>query len=132
MGTRHGQALAPSDPPDPAFFIDNMTNSAETLAFPIHPTSEEAITTCVLSRQRPGGQEGAQNSVAHPCSEDGQAHTQLNEQKWCQRSREVNPAFHSSLVRTQLEHCVQFGVSRVETPLHCGGSKMVSELEHTR
>lgn len=34
-------------------------------------------------RQRPGGQEGAQNSVAHPCTEDDQAHTQLNEQKWC-------------------------------------------------
>lgn len=33
--------------PLPHLILQTLTNSATTLALPIHPTSEEAITTCV-------------------------------------------------------------------------------------
>lgn len=48
-----------------------------------------------------------------------------------QRSREVILPLHSSLVRPQLERCVQFGLSRQTLSLRrC--AKMVRELEVRR
>lgn len=86
LATLHGQAPIPCDPPDPAFPGTVCSSPFELCQDPGTSCSLVGSKTHLCLAQNPpcrkrpggpGGPQGAQESAACPCSEDGQTHMDL-------------------------------------------------------